>query len=169
MFVKRILTLGTFITLPPIYFYYRNDIYKNVNSFTSSSHKELENSYVQNQVSDDSKKYIINPKNSQDYNYVKDLNREGLTIFSLTYCIYCKKLRWMLDDMGVNYKNIECDIGEMDNDAVNDLCTSTEAPTFPKLFIKDTFYQGFNENMLRRKNGTLAEIFKNNGINYERA
>ena len=102
------------------------------------------------------------------YDYVKHLNREGLTVFSLTYCGYCTKLRWMLDDMGVKYKNIECDVGEMETESVRDLIESTQANTFPKLFIKDTFYQGFSENMMRRKNGTLAEILKNNEIHYER-
>jgi hypothetical protein len=70
--------------------------------------------------------------------------------------------------MGVAYTNIEVDEGPMPDHAISQLCDATEANTFPKLFIKDNYYQGFSETVVRRRNGTLAEILKKENIPYQR-
>ena len=166
---QKILALGALQVLPPTYLHFNSEKYKRgpgfitdlVNYFTP---KQKESSRF-DQI--DPIKYIINPKNGQEYKYVKYLNREGLTIFSRVTCPYCSYLKAMLNDMGVDYETI--DSKDMPRDVVLELCEVTDCFTIPKLFIKDRFYDGYGENLQRRKDGTLKGIFDNNGIKYEKA
>jgi len=88
--------------------------------------------------------------------YIKHVvgdNTCNLFLFALSTCIWCKKTKALLNNLGVGYKYVDVDLleGEARSEAVEEMEKWDSSGSFP-LLIKDNaeVVRGYKENQIRR-------------------
>lgn len=71
--------------------------------------------------------------------HVEGTNRGKVMLYALSTCVWCKKTKGLLDDLGVDYSYIYVDqLAEDDTEKViNDVKVWNPACTFPTVVIND--------------------------------
>lgn len=101
--------------------------------------------------------------NSSKHGVVSDiLNLHPITIFSATYCTYCKIAKRTFDQMGTEYNAIELNSEPSGKEIMQDLSSNyTKGQmTVPQIFICRKWIGGCNEMRNLYKTGALEAMLK---------
>ena len=81
-----------------------------------------------------------------------------ITVYSLTYCPYCKSAKKLLDSKGLKYEEII--VSEDDDETWDRLEKETGFKTMPQIFIGEQFIGGYTDLAALDKSGKLEELAK---------
>ncbi len=83
--------------------------------------------------------------------HIKGKNAGKVMLYALSTCIWCKKTRQLLDDLGVayDYEYIDLLVGPERTKAMDIVKKWNPACSFPTLVIDDKCIVGFKENEIR--------------------
>lgn len=86
-----------------------------------------------------------------------------VTLFSLSWCSYCRAARQLLEQLGIPYQVFELDRGEfleprLQNEVRTRLQQLTNSGTLPQLFIGGESLGGYTDTVAARSNGRLADV-----------
>lgn len=96
---------------------------------------------------------------------LNDLIKDGqVTMFSLSYCPYCKKAKNLLNTKKIPFQAFEVDNNEISNDLKNELQKTTNQKTFPSIFFGLQFIGGSDDLANLNKNGKIEESLAKNNI-----
>ncbi|HBU70477.1 MAG TPA: glutaredoxin family protein [Elusimicrobia bacterium] len=72
-----------------------------------------------------------------NYNHVKGKNKGEIVIYALSTCVWCKKTKKMLNDMGIEYYFVDVDTlsGEERREAQEELGKWNPSGSFPTVVI----------------------------------
>lgn len=90
------------------------------------------------------------------WNSVQGENRGKILLYALSTCVWCKKARKLLDDLGVEYQYIYVDqlFGEDRDQAIDEIKIYNPACSFPTMVIDDEkCVVGSNEEKIREAIG----------------
>ncbi|MDO8273048.1 MAG: glutaredoxin domain-containing protein [Gammaproteobacteria bacterium] len=92
-----------------------------------------------------------------------------VTLFSLSWCSYCRAARQLLEQLGIPYQMFELDRGEfleprLQNEVRARLQQLTRSSTLPQLFIGGESLGGYTETAAARGNGKLADVLARHAI-----
>ena len=89
-------------------------------------------------------------------NHVAGEDKGQIILYALSTCVWCRKTKQLLDQMGVKYGFVEVDLleGEEKSKATEDLKTLNPRCSFPTLAIKDQCVVGFDEQKIREALGS---------------
>lgn len=79
-----------------------------------------------------------------------------IEIYTTDYCPYCKKAKALLNQLGLNFQEI--DITDNEDEAMDNLIAKTGRSTVPQIFINDKFIGGCDDLFELQKTGKLQEI-----------
>ena len=79
-----------------------------------------------------------------------------IKIYTTDYCPYCKKAKALLNQMNLNFEEI--DITQNEDDAMDNLTAKTGISTVPQIFINDKFIGGCDDLFALQKSGKLQEL-----------
>ncbi len=87
--------------------------------------------------------------------YVKNVegdNTYKILLFALSTCIWCKKTKALLKDLGVEYKYVDVDLleGTARREATEEMEKWDSSGSFPLLIIDSEAVTGFKETKIRR-------------------
>ena len=76
-----------------------------------------------------------------------------VTLFALSTCVWCRKTRNLLDEIGVayDYEYVDLLVGPARTDAMNTVRKWNAACSFPTLIIGDKCIVGFMEDKIREE------------------
>ncbi|KDO23111.1 glutaredoxin [Saprolegnia parasitica CBS 223.65] len=97
--------------------------------------------------------------------FVQDaLAKNGVTVFSKTYCPYCTKAKNVLTSVGVPY--VVYDLDNLDNgDEIMDaLIELTGRDTVPNVFVKATTIGGGDDVTQLHREGKLVPLLQKEGL-----
>jgi GrxC family glutaredoxin len=77
-----------------------------------------------------------------------------VTIYRTNYCTYCDRAERLLDDMGVEYDDIDV---THDEETRDELVERTGQSTVPQIFIDDESIGGYDELREMKASGELEE------------
>jgi glutaredoxin-like protein NrdH len=82
---------------------------------------------------------------------VPGAKKANVLIYTLSTCVWCRKTKQMLSDMGVEYEYVEVDQakGEEKEAIVADLKKYNPACSFPTIVIDDRCIVGFKEDRIK--------------------
>jgi glutaredoxin-like protein NrdH len=86
--------------------------------------------------------------------HVKGDNKGKVVLYALSTCVWCKKTKKLLKDLGVEYYYIEVDLleGKEREQVINQLKTWNPKCSFPTVVIDDTTsIIGYDEQKLREE------------------
>ncbi|MFC1950929.1 glutaredoxin family protein [Chloroflexota bacterium] len=85
------------------------------------------------------------------FNHVSGKNAGNIKLYTLTTCVWCKKTKALLSDLGVAYDYTDVDIldGEDRKKMLDEVAECNPARTFPTIKIGKTCIRGFKENDIR--------------------
>ncbi len=107
--------------------------------------------------------------------YIEDvINDEPVVMFALEWCEFCWSLRKLFDALGVNYKSVDIDSVEYQEDERGvkirqALGERVGAPTMPQVFIAGEHAGGCTDIIEGFQSGQLQESFDRNGIDYDKS
>ena len=83
--------------------------------------------------------------------HVPGRNAGQVTLYALSTCIWCKKTKQLLDDLGVeyNYEYIDLLEGKEKDSAIETVKRWNPMCTFPTVVINDKCVVGFDESKIR--------------------
>jgi len=84
--------------------------------------------------------------------YVKGENRGKIMLYALSTCVWCKKTKKLLDDLGVEYHFIYVDhlVGDEKEKTIEDIIKWNPRCSFPTLVINDKeCIVGFKEEKIK--------------------
>jgi len=92
-----------------------------------------------------------------------------ITLFSLTWCSYCRATKQLLQQLGLSYRIIELDQGRYLESRVREQARArlqqlTHSATLPQLFIGDELVGGYTDTYAALQNGKLEALLKSRGI-----
>lgn len=92
-----------------------------------------------------------------------------VTLFSLSWCSYCRGARQLLEQLGIPYQVFELDRGEFLEPHLQDevrtrLQQLTRSSTLPQLFIGGESLGGYTDTAAARSNGKLAQVLARHAI-----
>ena len=92
-----------------------------------------------------------------------------ITLFSLTWCSYCRATKQLLQQLGLSYRVIELDHGQyleprLQQQARTRLQQLTLSGTLPQLFIGGDLVGGYTDTYTAWKSGKLELLLKTHGI-----
>jgi len=92
-----------------------------------------------------------------------------ITLFSLTWCSYCRATKQLLQQMGLPYRIIELDQGRyleprLREQARARLQQLTHSATLPQLFIGNDLVGGYTDTYAALQNGKLEALLVSHGI-----
>lgn len=92
-----------------------------------------------------------------------------VTLFSLSWCSYCRAARQLLEQLGVPYRVFELDRGEFLEPSLQDevrtrLQQLTRSRTLPQLFIGGESLGGYTDTVAARSSGKLAEVLARHAV-----
>lgn len=92
-----------------------------------------------------------------------------ITLFSLTWCSYCRATKQLLQHLGLSYRVIELDHGQfleprLQQQARTRLQQLTRSGTLPQLFIGRDLVGGYTDTYAAWKSGRLTSLLKSHGI-----
>jgi glutaredoxin-like protein NrdH len=85
-------------------------------------------------------------------NYVEGSDKERITLYTLTTCIWCKKTKQFLHDNGIGYQYVDVDIleGAEQEAAMEEVKRWNPDCSFPSIVIDQaTCIVGFNEEKIK--------------------
>jgi glutaredoxin len=94
-----------------------------------------------------------------------------VTLFSLSWCSYCRAARQLLEQLGIPYQAFELDRGEFVEPRLQDevrtrLQQLTNSGTLPQLFIGGESLGGYTDTATARSNGKLAQVLARHAIEW---
>jgi glutaredoxin-like protein NrdH len=83
--------------------------------------------------------------------HVDGKNKGKIMLYALSTCVWCKKTKQLLDQLGVGYDFVEIDLlpGEERTEATNEVKRLNPRCSFPTLSINDQCIVGYDEQKLR--------------------
>lgn len=92
-----------------------------------------------------------------------------VTLFSLSWCSYCRAARQLLEQLGIPYRVFELDRGEFLEPRLQDevrtrLQQLTRSRTLPQLFIGGESLGGYTDTVAARSSGKLAEVLARHAV-----
>lgn len=86
-----------------------------------------------------------------------------VTLFSLSWCSYCRAAQQLLEQLGIPYQMFELDRGvflepRLQNEVRTRLQQLTRSSTLPQLFIGGESLGGYTDIAAARSNGKLAAV-----------
>jgi len=107
--------------------------------------------------------------------YIEDVvNSEPVVMFALEWCEFCWSLRKLFDALGVNYKSVDIDSVEYQENERGvkirqALGKRVGGPTMPQVFIAGEHVGGSTDVIESFQNGELQASFDCHGIDYDRS
>jgi glutaredoxin len=85
------------------------------------------------------------------FNHVSGRDAGAIKLYTLTTCVWCKKTKALLDELGVAYDYIDVDTlkGDDQKKMLTEVEQCNPARTFPTIKIGETCIRGFKENDIR--------------------
>lgn len=82
-----------------------------------------------------------------EMHHVSGQNKGPIILYALSTCIWCRKTKQLLDQLGVEYNYLEVDLlqGEDRTQATEEVKKLNPRCSFPTLAIKDQCIVGFDE------------------------
>jgi glutaredoxin len=89
-------------------------------------------------------------------NHVTGKNKGEIVLYGLSTCVWCRKTKELLDQMGVEYSYIDVDLlpGEEKSKATEEVKALNPRCSFPTLAINDQCIVGYNEQKIKETLGT---------------
>ncbi|MES3007686.1 MAG: glutaredoxin domain-containing protein [Pseudomonadota bacterium] len=92
-----------------------------------------------------------------------------VTLFSLSWCSYCRGARQLLGQLGIPYRLFELDRGEFLDPSLQRqvrarLQQLTGSSTLPQLFIGGESLGGYTETLAARGNGKLHDVLTRHAV-----
>jgi len=89
-------------------------------------------------------------------NHVTGKNRGSIILYALSTCLWCRKTKQLLDQLGVAYNYIDVDLleGEEKAKATEDVKNLNPRCSFPTLAVDDQCIVGFDEQRIREAIGS---------------
>ncbi len=92
-----------------------------------------------------------------------------VTLFSLSWCSYCRGARQLLEQLGIAYRLLELDRGEfleprLQHGVRTRLQQLTGSSTLPQLFIGGESLGGYTDTLAARNSGQLAQVLTKHAI-----
>ena len=89
-------------------------------------------------------------------NHVTGKNKGEIVLYALSTCVWCRKTKELLDQMGVGYNYIDVDLlpGEEKSKATEAVKTLNPRCSFPTLAINDQCIVGYDEQKIKEALGT---------------
>jgi len=83
-------------------------------------------------------------------------NKGQIMLYALSTCVWCKKTKQLLDQLGVEYDFVEVDLlqGEERAKATNEVKQLNPRCSFPTLSINDQCIVGYDEQMVKEALGS---------------
>jgi glutaredoxin len=80
-------------------------------------------------------------------NHVAGKNRGHIVLYALSTCVWCRKTKQLLDQLGVEYNYVDVDLleGEEKTKATDEVKNLNPRCSFPTLAINDKCIVGFDE------------------------
>jgi glutaredoxin len=87
--------------------------------------------------------------------HVAGENKGKVMLYALSTCVWCKKAKQLLDQLGVGYDYVEIDLlpGEERTEATNEVKKLNPRCSFPTLSINDQCIVGYDEQKVRESLG----------------
>jgi glutaredoxin len=85
-------------------------------------------------------------------NHVDGIQKQKVMLYALSTCIWCRKTKALLDELGVAYDYVDVDLleGEEQEKALEDVRKFNPSGGFPTIIINDKDYiRGFDESKIR--------------------
>jgi len=84
--------------------------------------------------------------------YVRGKNKGKIMLYALSTCIWCRKTKALLDQLGVEYEWVEVDLlqGEEKTKATEEVKTLNPRCSFPTLAIGDQCIVGFDQEKIEK-------------------
>lgn len=85
--------------------------------------------------------------------HITGINKGKIVMYGLSTCIWCKKTRQLLTDLGVDFDYIYVDLlsGNEEENAINEVKRFNPSVSFPTVIINDErAILGFDEQAIRR-------------------
>jgi len=84
-------------------------------------------------------------------NYVAGKNKGQIVLYGLSTCVWCRKTKDLLDQMGVEYRYIDVDLlqGDEKSKATEEVKTLNPRCSFPTLAINDQCVVGYDEQKIK--------------------
>ena len=86
-------------------------------------------------------------------------------VYAKSTCPYCLATRKTLEEMGVEFKLVNCDLIENGQDIREELVTLTGQKTVPNIFIGGKHIGGNSDLQDKNKSGVLKTILAEAGVN----
>ncbi|MDJ0751553.1 MAG: cysteine synthase A [Woeseiaceae bacterium] len=112
---------------------------------------------------------------AQAAQYIEDvIENEPVVMFALEWCEFCWSLRKLFDALGVNYKSVDIDSVEYqeNNRGVKireALGKRVDSPTIPQVFIAGEHVGGCTDVIESFESGTLQSNFERSKIDYDKS
>ncbi len=92
-----------------------------------------------------------------------------VSLFSLSWCSYCRGAKQLLTQLGIPFQVFELDRGEfleprLQREVRQRLQTLTRSGTLPQLFIGGDSVGGYTESITASRNGTLTALLEKHHI-----
>ncbi len=86
-----------------------------------------------------------------EMNHVAGQKRGQVTLYALSTCVWCRKTKQLLNDLGVEYRYIDVDLleGEARNQATEELKRLNPRCSFPTVAINGNCIVGFDEQKIQ--------------------
>jgi glutaredoxin len=84
--------------------------------------------------------------------HVNGINKGKIMLYALSTCVWCKKTKKLLDDLGVEYNYIYVDFlkGDEKDEAIDKIMKCNPRSSFPTLLLDDKeCIVGFNEKQIK--------------------
>lgn len=104
------------------------------------------------------------PEKLADY-----LQAAKVSIFSVSYCSYCKTALSILDKLKIDYQNLECDTQNLSPQQIADLHNLSGFKTYPKIFISTTCIGGCDAMRSQIDSGKFYELLTAEKIAFTKA
>jgi glutaredoxin-like protein NrdH len=88
--------------------------------------------------------------------HVDGKNKGKVMLYALSTCVWCKKTKQLLDQLGVGYDYVEIDLlpGEERTEATNEVKRLNPRCSFPTLSINDQCIVGYDEQKVKEALGS---------------
>jgi glutaredoxin len=90
-------------------------------------------------------------RRDMEMNHVAGKNRGSIILYALSTCLWCRKTKQLLDQLGVAYNYIDVDLleGEEKAKATEDVKNLNPRCSFPTLAVDGQCIVGFDEQKIR--------------------
>ncbi len=88
--------------------------------------------------------------------HVKGTNKGKVMLYTLSTCIWCKKTKALLKELGIEHSYEDVDLLEGDDEKriSEEMEKYVSDPSFPLIIVDDKFFtSGFDEDRLKKKFG----------------